>query len=230
MKTVDYRWDHPDLKSFRKTAKKGEWLFSQGENGRSMMIIIQGIVQLTAERDGKNLAMALVGAGEFLGEKAIFWPDLHRRFFGAYACTDLVYLELTTDDIDTIDRKNPALLKDILRQMFVLAARRLDQTNYLVRVLRSSDNVTRLVNLLAYLARCSGPPTPDGNQVRFTVDEIRYYIDMSPFEIEECLKVLLERKILTQRSENLYLISSFEAILGTVDLLKNSLPSLRAID
>lgn len=229
MKTVAYQWDHPHLAKYRKVLNQGEALFHQGDEGSTMFIIVRGLMQLFAERDGAQLAVGFAQAGEFLGEKAVVGAQPHKRFFTAVARSEVHYLELDLAALAVIEGRNPALFKDILKEMFLLAARRLDHANYLNRVLRSSKNVTRLVNLILHLAICTGRKQSSGWEVSITVDRIRYFIDMSQFEVEECLKALKEKGILLHQSDDFFIIPNEQALLGAVPLLKDAIPSLTAI-
>lgn len=229
MKTVAYQWDHPHLAKYRKVIPPGEHIFKQGQEGSTMFIIVRGIVQLETERDGSQLIVAFAQAGEFLGEKAVVGPQPHKRFFTALAKTEVQFLELDLAAMAVIEGRNLELFKDILKEMFLLAARRLDQANYLNRVLRSSKNTSRLLNLIVHFAVVAGRKQPKGWEVTMTTDRIRYFIDMSHFEVEECLKALLNKGLLVSQGEDFYLIPDEKALLAAVPLLKDSLPNLDTI-
>ena len=192
MKASDYYWDHPDLIQYRSRMKAGEYLFHRGDDGGSMYIILQGTAELLGERDGQELKVGLVQPGEFLGEKALVREGTHRRVFGVRAKTDITYLMLEISDIEALRVQNPELVIDMLKHMFLLAARRLDRFTHLSRVLRSSKNIERFIQLVRHLCYFTGRNTNGGFDVSISVDLIRYYIDMSVFEIEECLKELHE--------------------------------------
>lgn len=230
MKVVDYYWDHPDLKVFTKKCVKGTYLFRQGEEGRSMYILVQGVAELVAEKKGKELVVGMEESGHFLGESAVTSETGHRRVFGARARTDLVYLELTWKDVEAFAKKNPTMMLDIMKRMFQLAAERLAQANRLAEVLRSSKNIERLVRLILHFGQSStARKTAKGTQVMINTDRIRYYIDMSDFEIEECFKELERRKILVRDTGEFYYLKNDEALLNSVPLLKEALPALTAI-
>ena len=54
----------------------GEILVRQGEVGDSMFVIQEGEVEIVLERDGRETVLRTAGAGEMLGEMAIF---LHEK-------------------------------------------------------------------------------------------------------------------------------------------------------
>ncbi len=229
MKTAQYQWDHPHLAKYRKILPEGDCLFRQGEEGCTMFIIARGVIELTADRDDSSLVVAYAQAGEFLGEKAIIGVQPHKRFLTATAKTEVQYLELDLAALAVIEGRNLELFKDILKEMFLLAARRLDQANYLNRVLRSSKNTTRLPNLILHFAVCTGRKQAHGWEVSLTLDRIRNFIDMSQFEVEECLSALTKHGILVPQGDDFYLIPDEKALLASVPLLRESMPNLESI-
>jgi CRP-like cAMP-binding protein len=50
----------------------GELLVRQGEIGDAMFVIQEGEVEVVKERDGRETVLATLGAGEMLGEMAVF--------------------------------------------------------------------------------------------------------------------------------------------------------------
>ncbi|MFQ5857941.1 MAG: cyclic nucleotide-binding domain-containing protein [Anaerolineae bacterium] len=50
----------------------GEIIIRQGEVGDCMYVIQEGQVEVIAEKDGEEVRLAVRGAGEFVGEMAIF--------------------------------------------------------------------------------------------------------------------------------------------------------------
>ena len=233
MKTADYFWENPDLKPVLKTVDAGTILFRQGEEGKTMLIITRGVAELLAEKKGKELVIGIEESGHFLGESAITSETSHKRVFAARARTDLSYLELTWRDVESATNKNPMLMLDIMKRMFQLAAYRLDQANKLAEVLRSSKNVDRLVRLIVHFGQSSTTarrnPRGAGVLVMINADRIRYYIDMTDFEIEECFKELERRRILIRDSGEFYNLPDEKALLSAGPILREALPNIRAI-
>lgn len=55
----------------RKGLVKGEMLFRQGDEGSALYIILQGKIKISLSRQADTVTLALLGAGEFLGEMAL---------------------------------------------------------------------------------------------------------------------------------------------------------------
>jgi len=194
-----------------------------------MFILMKGLVELRAERDGVELFVGWVESGEFLGEKALTQSETHVRYFSARAKTDVVALELDEEGIEDIQLADPVLMNDIYRQMFELAARRLDQANYLTKALRGSDNILRFINLILFFSGCTGRFVDEGIEVELTIERFRYFIDMSQFELEEGLAALLKSKLIEDKGNGYYFIPSREALTGGVSIVRDALPDIRAI-
>src|SRR5690606_27690060 len=129
---------------------EGEYLFKAGEKGKSMFILISGVVELVANVDGKEFAIFFVEPGQFLGEQAVVSEKPFTRVFGARAKSNLAVMELDWKVARSLYANEPKLLCDILTGIFGVAADRLYRANQMIRSLRSSNNVERLGTLLSY--------------------------------------------------------------------------------
>jgi len=220
MKVADYYWDHPLLKPFARSVPEGAFLFHQGEPGNTMFIIVRGIVELISERDGKNYVLGILEAGQFVGEKAIVEKDSYPRVFSAHAKTDLSVLELSLKDFDIIQEKAPELMNAMLQRIFEIAAQRLDRAKYLERLLRSSDNATRLIHLILYFSRSAGAETAQGRQVLVNTDNIHYYLDIPEEKIDACLKELEKEKLLSRESSVYITFQDENALIEAIPIMR----------
>jgi len=53
----------------------GEVIIRQGEKGTQMYEILSGEVEVTQDKEGKDVLLAVLGKGEFFGEMALFDPE-----------------------------------------------------------------------------------------------------------------------------------------------------------
>jgi len=222
-------WDLPQLRKFVRRFEPGDHLFRQGTPGNTFFLVIHGTVRLTAERDGQELMVSLLEAGEVLGEKCLFQEKARKRFFGAVAETAVTAAELLGTDLQTIEREAPTLATQILKRVCQVSIDRLDRINHMVKVLRSSNNVERLVYLLVHFAYFGGREVANGDRFFLPLETIRYYISMSPFEIEECLAELQRRDILIGDGPSAYVLTDSKALIGSIAALKDALPDIRPI-
>lgn len=213
--------DHPVLKPFIRKIPASQYLFRQGEDGSSMFIILDGTVWLIAEKDGQEHVAQVLERGQFLGERSVMGHAQHKRFFSALAKNRATVLELETGDFDSIHNSAPELMIDMLRRMFTVAAARLDRSNHMVRILRSSDNIQRLVDLILYFAQASGREVPEGVEFLLSDDSIHYHVDMGKGAIEECLRQLEKKKLIRREVNQYYILRNAEA-------LREYIPELRS--
>jgi len=229
IKTADYRWDHPELAVYVKNYAAGDSLFHQGDMGDSFFIILQGKVELTAERDGQELMISLLEPGQMLGEKSILGPKPYKRFFGAKAKTEVKAACISAKQLDTIEQVAPKLVLDIYRQMCKITVDRLDRTDHLIKVLRPSDNIERLVYLIIHFCYYEGQKTAAGIDLKLTTDMIRYYVAMNAFEVEECLQSLSAQKIFVSKGNDIYTLTDQQKLIQSIESLREAVPNLKAI-
>jgi CRP-like cAMP-binding protein len=79
-----------------KVYQPGDVLINQGDVGDCMFVIQEGQVAVEREQGGENIFLGMRGAGEFLGELAIFEKEVHMAT--ARAVTQVRAL--------TVDKKN----------------------------------------------------------------------------------------------------------------------------
>src|SRR5581483_10104307 len=95
--------------------KKGDILFREGENTKDLYIIQNGIVKIYRESDGKKLLIAIVHAGQFVGELSFF--DGKPRSASAEAATDIKVLKLDQSRLEKEIKKLPSWLLVLIRSI-----------------------------------------------------------------------------------------------------------------
>jgi CRP/FNR family transcriptional regulator, cyclic AMP receptor protein len=218
---------HPLFKKSMKRYELGERLFNQGQPGDTMFIILEGKVRLLSDDQGRQYTIAIMGQGQFIGEKALVADHPYERHFTAQAITPVLALQLGKTELLEVQKQSPYLMKLILTRSFEMAEERLDRANRLARVLRSSCKKTRFAKLIEYLAETIGRKEAEGIRVSQLADHIYYHIDMERSQIETDLKDLVVRGLLQKKDED-YLIPSVEALIAVVAVQSPS-PSERAL-
>jgi CRP-like cAMP-binding protein len=220
----------PLLKPYLKSFKAGETLFSQGEAGHTLFIVASGVIQLTATRDEQELFISELGEGHVLGEKAILGVNIpHKRFFGARAKTDSVVLEMSAADMENLEIKNPSLVIRIFERIGKISIERLDRIDHLIKVLRPANNVERFIYMIVHFCHFEGKKESNGTRVHLPMDTIRYYISMTPFDIEYCFQELDKRGILLNEGNHNYRMTDQAKLITSVNDLKDGLPSLTSV-
>jgi len=184
-------------------------LFRQGELGNSTYLILDGMVQLFDESNDEPHLVGTFGPGQFFGEKSMLSSAPYQRHFSAVAQTRTWVLEFKLKDIPLIQ----SVIPDFMVSLFQSAAQRLDRAYYMIRVLRSENQMERLIHCIFYFYRSPGLEVTAGRYVPLTVDDIHYLINMDKGHIERCLDELSARGALIKRPNRCYLLRSESSLM-----------------
>lgn len=205
----------PLLKRFIKKVTAKEYLFLQGQKANSMLLILEGRVSLIGEKDEEQHLVSFIEAGQFLGEKALLSEVPYQRSYTAQADTDTIYLEISSHDLEMLQRTSPEVMVELLKGILAGVAARFDRAAYLIRALRSSNNVERIVHCLVYFCRASGRKFPGGTEILASPDDLRFYVDMDEEDINAVLRELQDEKlIIPQDNKGHYLVPNERALIG----------------
>lgn len=105
----------------------GEFVFRQGDEGRSLMIVASGRIEIVLEGDRAADAVARLGPGDVLGELSLI--DAGPRSATAIATSETTVYELTGEAFETLrQQQHPAAYK-IVRTLARVACARLRGVN-----------------------------------------------------------------------------------------------------
>jgi CRP/FNR family transcriptional regulator, cyclic AMP receptor protein len=137
---------------------RGEMLFSEGDPGDRLYVILDGKIKLGATSgDGRETLLAILGPGEMFGELSLFDPG--PRTATATALTDAVVIGMGHADLEPWLNGRPEVAASLLRSL----ARRLRRTNEAMADLVFSDVPGRVAKALLELASKFGVPAADGS-------------------------------------------------------------------
>ncbi|HET8568867.1 MAG TPA: Crp/Fnr family transcriptional regulator [Candidatus Limnocylindria bacterium] len=130
----------------RRTVRAGKAIFRQDDPGSSLFIIESGVVKVQrTSPDGKEVILAILGAGDFFGELALL--DGEPRSADAIAKDDSVLLTLERDDFLRYIEKDMRVATKLLAAL----SRRLRRTDQLVQDAAFLDVPARLARALLQL-------------------------------------------------------------------------------
>ena len=142
----------------QRTVARGEVVFSEGEPGDELFIIVDGKVKLgQTSSDGREQVMAVLGPGEMFGELSLFDPGT--RTSTASAVTDSVLLALGQTGLRPWLSGRPEVAEALLQAL----AQRLLRTNEAMADLVFSDVPGRVAKALLELSEKFGQPQADGS-------------------------------------------------------------------
>ena len=205
----------PAITSLIRKMAPGDVVFKQASLGNTMFIIVEGVVKIVSQVGSIERLIALPGAGEILGERAILSPKAYRRNFTAQAKTPCILLEIDAVTLKTVLGKVP----DFHLMILGLVLARLDKANFLVRILQITDPVDRLAQYLMYFSKYHCRKLPDGTETGITADEICQATNLDRHIVEECLQELASRGILSLRTWG-YALENGDALLNYIPTLK----------
>jgi CRP/FNR family transcriptional regulator, cyclic AMP receptor protein len=163
---------------------RGERLFSEGDTGDKLYIILAGKIKLTkAAPDGRENLLSVHGPGEMFGELSLFDPI--PRTSSATAVTSARLAGLAHDDLRTWLSTRPEVAMHLLQAL----AQRLRRINEVKADLVFTDVPGRVAKALLDLSDRFGVPTPDGIQVNhdLTQEELAQLVGASRETVNKAL-------------------------------------------
>ena len=165
-------------------------IFSEGEPGDRMYVILDGKVKLgQTSPDGRESLLAVLGPGEVFGELSLFDPG--PRTATATAVTDTVVVGLGHADLRPWLTGRPEVAEALLQAL----AQRLRRTNEALADLVFSDVPGRVAKQLLELADKFGQPGPNGVLVHhdLTQEELAQLVGASRETVNKALADFTQR-------------------------------------
>ena len=163
---------------------KGATLFSEGDSGEHLYVIIEGKLKLgTSSGDGRENLLSVLGPGEMFGELSLFDPG--PRTATATAVTDVRLLSLGHDKVIPWVSQHPQVALELLARL----AQRLRRTNEVVGDLVFSDVPGRVAKALIDLGERFGKETDEGLYVHhdLTQEELAQLVGASRETVNKAL-------------------------------------------
>ncbi len=163
---------------------RGERLFSEGDAGDKLYIILKGKVKLTrAAHDGRENLLSVHGPGEMFGELSLFDPS--PRTASATAVTEATLAGLAHDDLRAFLTDRP----EVALHMLGALAQRLRRINDIKADLVFTDVPGRVAKALLDLASRFGVQQDNGLQVNhdLTQEELAQLVGASRETVNKAL-------------------------------------------
>jgi CRP-like cAMP-binding protein len=85
----------------------GDEIIREGERGQSMFFIVEGMLEVFAQSDGRRCRLAAIGPGEFIGEMSLLTGE--PRSATVVAATDGIGYEVTKDHVGDLLIERPEI-------------------------------------------------------------------------------------------------------------------------
>lgn len=135
-------FDQQLVKKYSKVFKAGSQIFSEGDFGREMYIILKGEVEIFRILDGKKSQLAVLKQGDIFGELAII--DKFPRSANAVALTDSVVLAVNSSAFESVILES----KDFTKKIIKLLSTRIRKTNDIVLSIYKKDREEKIISAL----------------------------------------------------------------------------------
>ena len=182
---------------------KGDTLFHEGEPGDSLYVVEEGKLKLkTTSSDGRDTLLAVIGAGEMIGELSLFDPG--PRTATATALTETTLRGLGHEALRPWLAGRPEVAEPLLRAL----AQRLRRTNEAMSDLVFSDVPGRVAKALIDLGERFGVPGPQGVIVThdMTQEELAQLVGASRETVNKALADFAHRGWIRLESRSVTLI------------------------
>jgi CRP-like cAMP-binding protein len=156
----------PLFARFGREFSAGDVLFREGEPGDVMFVIQSGAIRITKAVAGEERVIAVLGAGEFLGELAILNSKPRSATATVIETTRCLAIEAKT--LETMVARNAEIAMRLIKKL----AKRIDSADALIALLMHRDPKARIMLALARHAEAFGESTPEGIRIRTTAEEI----------------------------------------------------------
>jgi CRP/FNR family cyclic AMP-dependent transcriptional regulator len=183
--------------------RKGSILFVQGEEGERCFAIVSGTVKLSAYHDdGREVVLAVLGAGDVFGELALF--DDAPRSADASALEDAELISLDRKGLNEAIARNPEIASALLRVL----GRRLRQSNEAFQDIAFFDVPGRVARRLADLADTYGVEAEEGVMIDIFLSQesLAQMVGATRESVNKAL-ALLKRRGLVARAGKRYYVS-----------------------
>jgi len=179
---------------------RGSTIIYAGEQSDSIFYITQGSVTVLVEDDtGREIIVAYLNAGDFVGEMAMF-GEKGTRTAWVKAKVECEVAELSYAKFSELSRKDSGMLYQLASQL----ADRLGKTTQKVGDLAFLDVTGRVAHTLLDLCKEPDAMThPDGMQIKITRQEIGRIVGCSREMVGRVLKTLEEQGLASVKGKTM---------------------------
>jgi CRP-like cAMP-binding protein len=177
---------------YGKKAKAGEILFHQGDEGSEMFVVRSGAIRIYVVANGVEKTLAVLGAGEFVGEMSLLTGQPRTAAAVVHEEADL--LVVGGQILEDMIVHNTEVALRLIRKL----ARRLESTDALVQVLLHRDPKERIIENLKRLSKIHGW-TP-GNDVTLHADYegVAEQVGLEVSEVHDVISRLIRANALAE--------------------------------
>jgi CRP-like cAMP-binding protein len=175
---------------FGRVVPTGTLLFHENDPGEEMFIIQTGKVKISKKVRNVEKTLVVLGKGEFFGEMAIL--NDRPRSATAEVVEDSEILVIDRKTFETMIRGNAEISLRIIKKL----SARLQEADNQIENLMIRDNTSRIVDLLAKLARDAGKHTGRGVELDYTFDDLAGMVGLGREQVVGILDKLVKIQVI----------------------------------
>lgn len=183
--------EDPLFQRFGKAFPAGSVLFNEGDKGNTMYILQTGKVKISKRIGGEEKTLAVVPAGEFLGEMAILLNE--PRSATATVLEEVKALVIDSNTFEAMIKSNTEIAYRIIKKL----AQRVRDANQQIEALSIKDNNQKVVYTLLRAVKAAGQLTPSGTtKIPTQKVELIAQTGLDEAKLEEILAKLVKANLL----------------------------------
>ena len=194
-------------RAYERTFAPGDVVFEEGDPGEVLYVIQSGSIELSRTGPAGRTRMAILGAGEFLGEMSVVIGS--SRSARAVATTETQTLELDGETLEAMCMDRPEIAIRIIRR---LAARLIDSERRM-SALGMDDLLRPIVSVLLHRAQAD---PEQGLRIPTTLRRLAEEAGVSILEAYRVIGQLLDRK-LVRLVDDVLIAPDAETLSGCLD-------------
>jgi CRP/FNR family cyclic AMP-dependent transcriptional regulator len=186
----------------RKTVKKGQEVFSQGDPANQMFLLKAGRVKLSKiTAEGNEITLDIRKAGDFLGENMLIEDAAYP--LTALCLEDTLICGFTKTGFEQLILENPNIGLQVIKNL----SNRINWLTERVGSFSLTNLEDRLYQVLTQVAREHGVKSPRGSQIQFplTHEELGFLVGAHRVSITKAMKNLKEAGRILQEGRTLIL-------------------------
>jgi len=173
-----------------RTFPAGTVLFKEGDSGREMYVIQAGKIKISKKVRNEEQTLAVIGAGEFFGEMAIF--NNKPRSATATVLEECKVLVVDPRTLEAMIKGNTEIAVRMIKKL----AARLQEADDQIESLMLKDSNSKVVHTLARIADTAGQKVEGGIKIKLTMAELASKTGLELKQAEEVVAKIVKAKIL----------------------------------
>lgn len=173
-----------------RTFPAGTVLFKEGDSGREMYVIQAGKIKISKKVRDEEQTLAVIGAGEFFGEMAIF--NNKPRSASATVLEECKVLVVDPRTLEAMIKGNTEIAVRMIKKL----AARLQEADDQIESLMLKDSNSKVVHTLARIADTAGQKVEGGIKIKLTMADLAGKTGLELKQAEEFVAKIVKAKIL----------------------------------